>query len=289
MLGWHEKFRFPLSGCRVNIVLTVFFFVGSLCCSVCPVEASARQSVVGVDDQRLLSELSAATTPCAALSAEFNLLNSHIRDNRVDKRSAQVEVVRLLREIRGEYIRSGARDYPVSSWVFPVSGYDAKAAGGGRRHGFVARGYDFFSGNRHGGHPSFDIFIRDRNRDTLDDRSGKAVPVLSMTGGVVVALEQEWQHGSRLRGGRYVWVYDPANNLLVYYAHNSDLTVTLGQIVKPGDMLATVGRSGWNAAKKRSPTHLHLTVLQVTDGRVTPLNVYRDMARAARGVVTAAL
>jgi len=50
--------------------------------------------------------------------------------------------------------------------------------------------------------------------------------------------------------------------------------VKLGDVVRPGDQLATVGRSGWNAAKRRSPTHLHLTVVKAAGGRVVPVDVY---------------
>jgi murein DD-endopeptidase MepM/ murein hydrolase activator NlpD len=207
----------------------------------------------------------------------YNGLNNRIRDNKIDSASARGELKRLLASVRDEYFRAGGVEYPKSAWVFPLAGYDARAIGGGGQHGYSARGYDFFSGNRHGGHPSYDIFIRDRNQDALDDHSGKPVSVLSLTGGVVVALEQQWQAGSRLRGGRYIWVYDPAHDLLVYYAHNRDLAVELGDMVKPGDVLAHVGRSGYNAAKRRSPTHLHLTVIRAQDGWVVPLDVYHDL------------
>jgi len=91
-------------------------------------------------------------------------------------------------------------------------------------------------------------------------------------------MESQWQQGSVLRGGKYIWVYDPGNELLLYYAHNGNLAVRLGDIVKPGDLLGVVGRSGLNAAKRRSPTHLHLTVLAIKDGRPSPLNVYQDLA-----------
>jgi hypothetical protein len=210
----------------------------------------------------------------------FNELNTMIRDGEIGGNSARLELKRLLGEVREEYYRGGGRNYAKKEWVFPLEGYASRSIGGGRRHGYVSGTYDFFKGNRHGGHPSFDMFIRDRNQDSLDDRSGNPVKVLSLTGGIVVALEREWQPGSRLLGGRYVWVYDPAHELLVYYAHNGELSVELGDIVRPGDTLGAVGRSGWNAAKKRSPTHLHLTVLRVRDGFVKPLDVYRELSRS---------
>ena len=60
----------------------------------------------------------------------------------------------------------------------------------------------------------------------------------------------------------------------------AELSVKLGEIVRPGDVLGSVGRSGWNAAKNRSPTHLHLTVVRARDGRVGPVDVYQDLKRA---------
>ncbi len=222
-------------------------------------------------------------SPLLALCRDFNMLNSAIRDGAVSRGVAQAGLQRLIAALRAEYYRTGTVDFRKSEWIFPLEGYGARAVGGGRRHGYAARGYDFYSGNRHSGHPSYDIFIRDRNQDGLDDLTGKPVTVLSMTGGVVVALERNWEAGSRLRGGKYLWVYDPATELLVYYAHNSDISVELGQVVRPGEPLATVGRSGWNAAKKRSPTHLHLTVARVSrDGRVVPVKIYGEMVRSAR-------
>ncbi len=213
-------------------------------------------------------------------SISYNDLNSRVRDSRISKSAARAELAQRLAAVRKDYYLQGGRDYTGSEWVFPLAGYGIRAIDGGRSHGFVPGGYDFFSGNRHGGHPAYDIFIRDRNQDNLDDRTGKPVRVLSMTGGIVVAIERDWEKSSKLRGGKYLWVYDPANDLLVYYAHNDELLVQLGDIVKPGDDLGTVGRSGLNAAKRRSPTHLHFSVLRLVDGKPQPLNVYTSLQHA---------
>ena len=214
------------------------------------------------------------------LYAAFNDFNSRIRDGRISKAAASNELPARLAAIRADYYSHGGQNYTTAEWVFPVAGYSAAAIEKRGSHGFVASGYDFFNGNRHGGHPAYDIFIRDRNQDSRDDRTGKAVQVVSMTGGVVVALEKQWKQGSRLRGGRYIWVYDPANDLLIYYAHNEELFVEPGMLVKPGDLLATMGRSGLNAAKRRSPTHLHFSVLRLVDGQPLPLPVYNVLQRA---------
>ena len=230
-----------------------------------------------------VAQATPATAPSAAMESEstlcssFNTFNNLIRDGLISKGAARSELTSRLAGISAEYYRRGGINYQPAQWFFPLEGYDTGAIDKGRTHGFIPNGYDFFSGNRHGGHPAYDIFIRDRNQDSRDDLNGEAVLVRSMTGGIVVALEKMWQQGSPLRGGKYLWVYDPGNDLLVYYAHNESLFVELGAIVKPGDLLAAVGRSGLNAAKKRSPTHLHFSVLRIKNGRPIPLPVYREL------------
>lgn len=230
------------------------------------------------DTVRATANDKAATPACSA----YNELNNDIRDGRIGRSAAMAGLTRILAAVQEEYYLRGGRDHLVSEWVFPVAGYDLHAIDGGRTHGFVAGGYDFFSGNRHGGHPALDIFIRDHNRDNLDDRTGKPVVVLSMTGGIVVALEKDWEPSGKLRGGKYIWVYEPAGQLLVYYAHNDQLLVELGEIVRPGTPLATIGRSGLNAARRRSPTHLHLSVLKVIDGNPLPLNIYTELRQSIK-------
>ena len=99
----------------------------------------------------------------------------------------------------------------------------------------------------------------------IDDNTQKPVNVLSVTGGIVVAAEKSWDESSALRGGIYVWIYDPGTKGMFYYAHNSELLVEVGQVVTPGEVIAHVGRTGLNAYKQRSPTHLHITYLKVKE------------------------
>ena len=262
----------------LNKAVVISALLGSFICS--PLPLSVAGPVLNDPEKPPETAASERTPSVRRLCSAFNELNSLIRDGRISKAAARAKLLEKLAGIRTEYYRGGGSDYRNGQWVFPLAGYNTGAIDNGKNHGFVPNGYDFFSGNRHGGHPAYDIFIRDRNQDGLDDRSGKEVGVLSMTGGVVVALERGWQPGSRLRGGNYIWVFDPANNLLVYYAHNENIFVELGTIVKPGDLLATVGRSGLNAAKRRSPTHLHLSVLRLQEGQPVPVRIYNDLQRA---------
>jgi murein DD-endopeptidase MepM/ murein hydrolase activator NlpD len=257
------------------LIIAVF-----LCLNVCSIIPAAAESAPSSEVSPPETESIALTTSASSACSAFNELNNRIRDGRIGKTAARTELSTRLAGIRTEYYKRGGKEYPSTRWVFPLAGYDAGAIDKGRSHGFVPGGYDFFSGNRHGGHPAYDIFIRDRNQDSRDDRTGNPVLVLSMTGGIVVALDRGWQRGSKLRGGNYIWVYDPANDLLVYYAHNEKLFVELGTIVTPGDRLAIVGRSGFNAAKRRSPTHLHFSMLRLKDGQPLPVRAYGELKRA---------
>jgi murein DD-endopeptidase MepM/ murein hydrolase activator NlpD len=57
--------------------------------------------------------------------------------------------------------------------------------------------------------------------------------------------------------------------------------VNIGDIVKPRQVIATVGRTGLNAFKKRSPTHLHFMVLKLdTNFYPTPINSYNLLLKS---------
>lgn len=212
----------------------------------------------------------------------FDRLNTLVRDGKIEINAAREEVSRLLTAIGEEYRTTAGGMVTSSAWVFPLKGYDVSAVGKGRGHGYLPRGYDYFDGNQHGGHPALDIFIRDRNRDDRDDRTGHPVAVVAITGGIVVARETEWAPGSRLRGGKYVWVYDPASALLFYYAHLAEVRVEVGAVVAAGEVLGSVGRTGLNASKTRSPTHLHLMALATGQASLPPVDLYPRLAAARR-------
>ncbi len=195
--------------------------------------------------------------------AYFNSLNNKIRDGLVSKQEALKRIQTLLPQIKNYFYKHGGQDVTKSRWIFPVQGYSFTTIGGTNGSGFIASGYDYFDGNKHGGHPAHDIFISDKNQDCIDDITKKQVNVLSMTGGIVIATETDWDTTSNLRGGKYIWIYDPNANSFFYYAHNDKIFVQPCDIVNPGDTIATVGRTGLNAFKKRSPSHLHIMQLKL--------------------------
>ncbi|WP_310589875.1 M23 family metallopeptidase [Larkinella soli] len=166
---------------------------------------------------------------------------------------------------------------------FPLRGYGPDAIGGTRGSGYQAKGFDLFDYNVRGSHPAQDIFITDRNQDCIDDQTDRPVDVLSMTAGVVLAIETAWNAGQEYRGGNWIWIYDPILDGLWYYAHNNAVTVRPGEWVQSGQKIAEVGRTGFNAFKTRSPTHLHIMYLQLqSDGLPLPQNTY-DWLLAADG------
>ena len=208
----------------------------------------------------------------------FNALYTQIRDGLIPKKEALKRIQELMPLIKSYYYEHGGKDYQKAAWKFPLQNYGPKAVGGTHGEGYIASGYDFFDGNKHGGHPAHDIFINDKNQDCLDDKTQKPVNVLSMTDGIVIASSTQWDTTSNLRGGKYIYVYQPSTNSLFYYAHNSEVLVQLCDIVKPGQVIAKVGRSGLNAYKKRSPTHLHFMQLTLDSQRYPrPVNPYKDL------------
>ena len=213
---------------------------------------------------------------------EFSSVSTMVRDGKIERKLARDKIRMLLPQLAEYYDKNGNKKYSRNEWVYPLEGYNIVTSGNNKGRDYVASGYDYFAGNRHGGHPSFDLFIRDKNQVSLDLTTKAPVKVLSMTGGIVVAVEKEWAIDSKLRGGKYIWVYDPVGDGLVYYAHNSEIKVDVGDVVKPGDVIAFVGRSGLNAYKKRSPTHLHLTYLQIKDGYPRPENIYPELERIGK-------
>lgn len=170
--------------------------------------------------------------------------------------------------------------YSVEEWVFPVKGYSPGAIGGRNGSGYVISGFDFFDKNS-GGHPAHDIFIADGNQDCIDDITNETVEILSMSGGIVIETRKDWTTDRMdIKGGNIFYVYDNYTNGLFYYAHLKEVTVNVGDFVKPGTSLGTLGRTGKNAYPSRSPTHLHIMYVRSFDGDLRPENIYSDLLNA---------
>jgi murein DD-endopeptidase MepM/ murein hydrolase activator NlpD len=218
-------------------------------------------------------------------AAEWNLLYTRIRDRRVPKEEARTQLSLLEAQLRNDFSKQMKVPQDKGS-AFPLEGYTARSIGGKDGSGYQVKGYDFFDGNDHKGHPGHDIFILDRNQDNLDDKTGKPVNVISVSPGIVVSINMNWEPSSSIRGGNYIWVFEPAAGRYFYYAHLDKIFVTVGQVVSKGTRMGTVGRTGLNAYPKRSPTHLHFTVHQSVDGYPRPINTYKELKNVTVSVTS---
>jgi peptidoglycan LD-endopeptidase LytH len=199
-----------------------------------------------------------------------------VRDQTIRKEEARKQFPAIFGELK-----EICRKYPFqrfSSWVFPLQGYGPRDIGaGGFRPGIrygssPVKGYDFYDGDRHGGHPAYDIFIHDRNQDALDDGTRKPVSVLAPADLLILSTNGHWEPQSKIRGGCYVWALDPLEDQIFYFAHLKDVQVQAGAFITAGSSIGAVGRTGTNAWPARSPTHLHFMVLVVKENTLVPLD-----------------
>jgi murein DD-endopeptidase MepM/ murein hydrolase activator NlpD len=225
--------------------------------------------------------------PCSLLFSqnnrpqEWHLLYLKIRDSKISKEEALTKLKSLEPLLKNHNIKTSNRKSE-GRLAFPLKGYGPGAIGGKGGSGYRPEGYDFFDGNRHKGHPGHDIFIRDKNQDSLDDVNGSPIEVISVSSGIVVSVNLNWESSSPIRGGNYIWVYDPIKSQYYYYAHLNEIFVSVGQNVSKANRLGTLGRTGVNAYLNRSPTHLHFVVHQSIEGYPKPINPYPQLVKAER-------
>ena len=214
-------------------------------------------------------------------ASEWNLLYPKIRDGLISKKEAQEKLKEL--EVSLKLLCSRTTHLEQNDRLcFPLKEYGPSAIGGKEGSGYQILGYNFFDGDQHKGHPGHDIFIRDKNQDCLDDMTGKPVEVVSASPGIIVSVNDHWEPSSPIRGGNYVWVFEPCKMRYYYYAHLGEIFIQVGQVVSKGERLGTVGRTGAKAYPKRSPTHLHFTVHQSKDGYPKPVNPYSELIKASQ-------
>jgi len=210
----------------------------------------------------------------------WNEIVVHIRDTTYNKRQAIDSLKNFFDELNDFIRKNYPAVYDQNSWVFPVKGYTASAIGGTNGNGYVVGNFDFFISNS-GIHPAHDIFIYDRNQDNIDDKTGKPVEILSMSGGIVIETRTNWTPQMMdSKGGNIVYIYDNYTDGLFYYAHLDKVFVKVGDFVEPGMVLGTMGRTGKNAYPSRSPTHLHIMYLKNFDGDLIPQDIYKELIKA---------
>ena len=102
-----------------------------------------------------------------------------------------------------------------------------------------------------------------------------------MRGGIVVETRKNLTTDMMyIKGGNIVYVYDDFTEGFFYYAHLNKVFVNVGDLVEPGTVLGTMGRTGKNAYPSRSPTHLHVMYVKSNEGDLIPINIYDDLINA---------
>lgn len=189
------------------------------------------------------------------------------------------EMNHLNSQLKKLYYRSGGIGVNRNDWVFPLKNWTSISH---RQNGddYIDEKFDYFQGSNTIGHPAHDIMILDENKDLFDDSTGMPVDIISMSSGIVVATDTTWKIGSLLRGGKYVKIYDVANNKMFYYSHLSTVDVKPGDIINAGDKIGEVGRTGRKTILPEGKTHLHVALLYFDDGYPVPEPIIEDIFRA---------
>ena len=164
-------------------------------------------------------------------------------------------------------------------WMFPLAGHDASAYG----DSYNADNYRYLDGPKAKGYPALRIYLRDVNRDGLDDRTKKPGPVVSASDGVVVSAWKFWKEGDANPYGNYVLVLDQQDKMLYYYANLGKIRVSVGQLVDKGEVVGWLGRTGKDIMAKRLGTQLRFEVHTFDGGLFYP--VYPGRALRVAGQV----
>lgn len=211
------------------------------------------------------------------LANRWQLTDTLIRDNRIDRESA-LDSLRTYIKIAEEYCKkAGVIFTNRKDWVFPMSGCTKTEYRSGGKD-YKDETFDYFQGGEYGGHPAHDIFILDNDSNGIEDVTGKPVEADAMVSGIIFSVYNLWQPDNILRSGNYVKLFDPESKAIFYYSHLDSVTVKIGQIVKAGDKVGIVGRTGRKAF--RGKTHLHIAYYRFDNGYPKPVDILNELLEA---------
>lgn len=209
----------------------------------------------------------------AAAAADKRMRETHACDP-VDIQALAGAVVAI--EARAGLTKEG--DAKPRRWKFPIAGVKPleSIGGWGKDHYENVKPKLCFaaSGTGHAGH---DLFAPDPNHGSRD-RKGKPFEALAVDKGVVLITRDDWTPEDGTKGGNYVLLSVPSRRAVAYYAHLDGVLVKPGERVPRGGVLGHVGRTGLNAEKHRSPTHLHFALWDAAT--FVPINPYRWLKEA---------
>ena len=229
----------------------------------------------------LFESLIAQSDSVESVCDKWDRLDKQIVNLEIDNEDAVDLMKKYEEEVVKYFIENNGRYVQRTEWVYPLKNFTSVTH---RDNGndYRLSTYDYFQGSNTKGHPAHDIFILDDNKDLLDDSTEKPVDIVSMSSGVIVAVDTTWEPGSLLRGGRYVKVFDVTNMKIFYYSHISKVSVKPGDIVNAGDKIGEVGRTGRKTILPKGKTHLHVALLKSVRGYPKPEWIIDDIFRAER-------
>jgi murein DD-endopeptidase MepM/ murein hydrolase activator NlpD len=223
--------------------------------------------------------LSAATSyvqePQAEACRQWEQLEQQVRDGKVDRRTVRAQFQALWPQVTIDDIPSPKEG--LWQWDFPMPGYGADDWSS---QSYDPSSYKFFDGPDAKGHPGVNIYAHDIHRKGLDDRTGKPIAIVSATDGVVVSARKFWTEADPNPLGVYVCILSQEEKRFFYYAHLSKLKVGLGQLVKKGQVLGWLGRTGHTVIKRNLGTHLLFEVHSFDDGLFYPVYPGRALKEA---------
>ncbi len=196
----------------------------------------------------------------------------YLRDGSIEPKAARAIFKKLWPQVRVDEVPSPRQGR--WQWVFPVAGGTKKSF---KSNSYRAAGYRFYDGHKRKGHPGVNIYIHDKERDGLDDKTKKKVAVLSAMDGLVVSTQPYWKPGDINKEGVYVCVLDQEDGRLFIYSRLAKLKVGLGQVVSKGQVIGWVGRTGEDVHEKRVSTHLFFEVHDYADANFYPFNPSRAL------------
>lgn len=106
--------------------------------------------------------------------------------------------------------------------------------------------------------------LRSSSHTGLDIAITKGTPIKAVADGTVICAEYSGSYGNLVK-------IDHGNGVETWYAHTNTMKVEVGQSVKAGDIIATVGSTG-----NSTGPHLHLEI-RVNGEHINPEEVYKNM------------
>lgn len=201
----------------------------------------------------------------------WNSIDTGIEGGRFSWRGRWRRLTSVISLLREKLLTTYGQDVFLGADVyFPVEGGHLYDVGGVNGSGYRPR---------HSGH---DIFVRDRDYDSRNDETGEAYLALAMRSAVVVSAYEDWQPGSALAAGNHVWMYNPARDIVLYYAHLDSVIVKEGDFVQEGTPIGMIGRTGVNAYERTSPTHVHVMAMRYNGNRLAPYNFYPELVESIK-------